>query len=340
MRLEIFTSDLSNRHEITHAISSQFSDLYNGIGKFSIVLPMDEYNISIAQNDALVYIVDRQLTYIVQEVVMDCDANEITMNGYSLNSLLDRRVIASEVKITNVETDVYSAVNANLRGLPVAIAESQGLTETVEETELDSDTLLTAIMPGLDEVELGQRATYDYKSKTITWGLYKGVDRTGGLKSVSFVHERGTAPGMSIDMDVSEYKNVLYCNAEYRNGSDTTKFTVTVGTADGADRREATERFGGDSQKDGESLSSFKSRVTRWAQEKLAELKNRLGFTMNADASELGTMYNVGDLVWCVSLRHNLKFKARVTGATYSQDANGKTISITVGDPVLTVNVR
>ena len=71
MRLEIFTPDLSNRHEITHAISSQFSDLYNGIGKFSIVLPMDDYNISIAQNDALVYIVDRQLTYIVQEVVME-----------------------------------------------------------------------------------------------------------------------------------------------------------------------------------------------------------------------------------------------------------------------------
>lgn len=340
MRLEIFTPDLSNRHEITHAISSQFSDLYNGIGKFSIVLPMDDYNISIAQNDALVYIVDRQLTYIVQEVVMDCDANEITMNGYSLNSLLDRRVVASEVKVVNVESDVYNAVRTNLRDLPVVIADAQGLEGVVEETSLDGDTLLSAITPILDEVELGQRATFDYKSKTITWGLYKGVDRTGGIKSVSFVHERGTAPGLSIDMDISEYKNVLYCNAEYRGGSDTTKFTVTVGTAEGADRRETSERFGGDSQKDGESLSSFKSRVTRWAQEKLAELKNRLGFTVNADASELGTMYNVGDLVWCVSLRHNLKFKARVTGATYSQDANGQTISITVGDPVLTVNVR
>ena len=340
MKLEIFTPDLSNRHEITNVISSQFADLYNGVGKFSIVLPMDGYNISIAQNDSLVYIVDRKLPYIVQEVVLNCDANEITMNGYSLNSLLDRRVVASEAKVVNVESDVYNVVRTNLRDLPVVIADAQGLEGVVEETSLEGDTLLSAITPVLDEVELGQRATFDYKSKAITWGLYKGADRTSGLKAVSFVHERGTAPGLTIDMDVSEYKNVLYCNAEYREGSDTTKFTVTVGTATGGDRRESVERFGGDSQQDGESLSAFKARVTRWAQEKLAELKNRLGFTVNADASEIGTVYNVGDLVWCVSLRHKVKFKARVTGATYSQDENGQTISITIGDPMLVSKLR
>lgn len=49
MRIEIFEPDLSNRHEITHAISVQFSVKYNDVGKFTIVLPMDAYNISIAK---------------------------------------------------------------------------------------------------------------------------------------------------------------------------------------------------------------------------------------------------------------------------------------------------
>ena len=47
MRIEIFEPDLSNRHEITHAISVQFSVKYNDVGKFTIVLPMDAYRLSV-----------------------------------------------------------------------------------------------------------------------------------------------------------------------------------------------------------------------------------------------------------------------------------------------------
>lgn len=353
MRIEIFTPDLSNRHEITNAISVQFAEPYNDVGKFSIDLPMDDYNISLSEVGALVYIVEKKLAYEVAEVVRDCDKNEITLNGYTLNNILNRRIISAPVNIVNVENDVYNVVSENLRDLPVQIAEKQGLTETVEKTQIDSDELLSEIMPVLDKVELGQKATFDYKTKTITWGIYKGVDRTSGLQAVSFVQERGTAPGLSIDQDESEYKNVCYCSAEYEqktrsqteDGTQTEittkiKFTVTVGNAQGGDRREMFLKYSGDGQTEGESLSSFKSRVTSWAQSKLNEYKKRLGFSVDADASELGTAYNVGDLVWCVSLRHNVKFKARITEANYSQDVNGQTVSITVGDPMLTVAVR
>ncbi len=45
----------------THAISSEFSDYYNDVGKFTVVLPMDEYNIGIVELDAVLYIVERKL---------------------------------------------------------------------------------------------------------------------------------------------------------------------------------------------------------------------------------------------------------------------------------------
>lgn len=353
MKIEIFTPDLSNRHEITNAISVQFSDLYNGIGKFTIVLPMDDYNIGVAENDAIVYMVDRNLAYEVAEVVYNCNENTVTINGYSLNNRLNRRVVAAEKKIVNVESDVYAVVSSNLRELPVLLADAEGLTETVEETSVSGDGLLDAFLPVLNEAELGNRMLFDYRAKTLTWQIYKGVDRTAGLQAVSFVQERGTAPGLSIDNDVSEYKNVCYCDAEYtqktrsqtEDGTQTEtttkiKFTVTVGNATGIDRREMWVKFSGDSQSDGESLATFKSRVTRWAQEQLAEKNKRLGFSVNAVADELGKMYNVGDMVWCVSLRHNVKFKTRITEAAYTMDQNGSSISLTIGDPMLTVNVR
>ena len=334
MRLELFSHDLSNRHEITHAISSEFSDYYNDVGKFTVVLPMDEYNIGIVELDAVLYIVERRLAYTVEEIQFDCDSSEITLNGYSLNNKLNRRVIAATSSIANVETDVYSVITANLRGLPVLLAEKKGLTETVTATEVYGDELLNCIQPILTDAGIGNRMVLDYRAKTETFELYKGVDRTKGLDAVLFVQERGTAPGLVVDKDISEYKNVCYCEAQYKDG---TKFVVQAGTASDNERRELWASFSGDRQQDGESNSDFENRVKQYAALQLGSHLNRNGFSVDADGDEIGTAYNVGDLVWCVSLRLGVKYKARITAAKYSQDANGSSVKLVIGDPILTV---
>lgn len=334
MRLELFTPDLQNRHEISHAISCEFSYYYNDVGKFTLVLPMDDYNIGISQLDAILYIVERKLAYEVAEVQLDCDNNQITLNGYTLNNRLNRRVAATAATISNVETDAYAAVSANLRGLPVQLATKKGLTETVAATSVYGDSLLTLIQPVLSNAGLGQRAAFDYRAKTITWEIYKGLDRSTGLAAVSFVQERGTAQGMVVDRDCSEYKNVCYCSAQYK---DQTDFVVQAGTADGEARRELWAQFSGDAQGENESNASFETRVRNYAALQLGSHLDRIGFETDIDGDELGTAYNVGDLVWCVSLRLGLKYKARITGATFAQDANSQRVKITIGEPTLTV---
>ena len=334
MRLELFTPDLANRHEIAHAISCEFSYFYNDIGKFTVVLPMDDYNLSIAQQNSILYIVERGLAYEVVEVVVDCDNNEITLNGYSLNNRLERRVVASAATIVNVETDVYKAVSANLRGLAIKLADKKGLMETIDATGIYGDSLLSAIQPVLSDAGLGQRAKFDYRTKSITWEIYKGKDRTVGLDAVSFVQERGTAPGLIVDKDQSIYKNVCYCKAKRR---DETDFVVQAGQADGNERRELWAEFSGDGQGDNESNAAFETRVRNYASLQLGSHRDRIGFETDIDGDELGTAYNVGDLVWCVSLRLGLKYKARITGATFAQDANSQSVKITIGETTLTV---
>lgn len=333
MRLEIFTPDLSNRHEITNAVSVQFSDLYNGVGKLTVVLPSDAYNTSIALKGSILYIVDRKLSYEVAEVLDSTKENTITLNGFSLNNRLNRRVVASVISVANVETDVYNVVRQNLRGLPVQLAASKGLHETVAVTSLFGKNVLDEVMPILTDTGLGNRAVFDYRAKTITWEIYKGADLTSGLHAVSFVQERGTASGLEIDQDESEYKNVCYCKAQYR---DNTEFVVTAGTETGENRRELWAEFSGDGQGESESNSAFQTRVRQYAALQLGSHRDRLGFSVSPDGSELGTAYNVGDLVWCVSLRRGLKFKTRITGAEFAMDENGQSITLTVGDPVLT----
>lgn len=334
MRLELFTPDLSNRHEITHAISCEFSYYYNDIGKFTVVLPMDDYNLSIAQQNSILYIVERSLAYEVVEVVVDCDNNEITLNGYSLNNRLERRVVASAATIVNVEADVYKAVSANLRGLAIKLSDKKGLTEAIDATGIYGDSLLSAIEPVLSDAGLGQRAKFDYRTKSITWEIYKGKDRTVGLDAVSFVQERGTAPGLIVDKDQSIYKNVCYCTAKRR---DETEFVVQAGQADGNERRELWTEFSGDGQGENESNAAFETRVRNYAALQLGSHRDRIGFETDISGDELGTAYDVGDLVWCASLRLGLKYKARITGASFAQDANSQSVKITIGEPTLTV---
>jgi hypothetical protein len=334
MRLELFSHNLSNRHEITHAISSKFSDYYNNVGKFTVVLPMDDYSISIVERDAVLYIVERRLAYEVAEVQFDSDNGEITLNGYSLNNRLNRRIVEASASVVNVETDVYNIVRSNLRGLPVLLAAGKGLPETVPATEVYGGELLKKLIPVLTDAGLGNRIVFDYRSKTQTFEVYKGVDRTEGLTAVLFVQERGTAPGLVVDKDISEYKNVCYCEAQYKDG---TKFVVQAGTASDNERRELWASFSGDSQQDDESNADFESRVKQYAALQLGSHLNRNGFSIDADGDELGTAYNVGDLVWCVSLRLGVKYKARITAAKYSQDANGSSVKLVIGDPILTV---
>ena len=334
MRIEIFEPDLSNRHEITHAISVQFSVKYNDVGKFTIVLPMDAYNISIAKNDAIVYLVERNLAFEVAEVQFDDENNQITLNGYTLNNRLNRRVAATACKVTNIEKDIYAAVKANLRGLPILTAAEKGLTETTSTTTVYGEELLSAVQEILSDADLGQRAVFDYKAKTIAWEIYKGVDRTTGLKAVSFVAERGTAAQLVIDQDVSSYKNVCYCTAQYADGS---KCIATAGQETGGNRRELWAEFSGDPQGKTETKDDFARRVQTYAALQLGSHRNRQSFNLSADASELGVAYDIGDLVWCVSQRHNVKFKARITGMTYAQDQRSTSIGLTIGDPILTV---
>ena len=234
----------------------------------------------------------------------------------------------------NVETDVYNVVRDNLRGLPVLLAANNGLSETVPATEVYGDELLKKLIPVLTDAGLGNRIVFDYRAKTQTFEVYKGVDRTEGLAAVLFVQERGTAPGLVVDRDISEYKNVCYCEAEYKDG---TSFVVKAGTASDNERRELWASFSGDSQQDEESNADFESRVKQYAALQLGSHLNRNGFSIDADGDELGTAYNVGDLVWCVSLRLGVKYKARITAAKYSQDANGSSVKLVIGDPILTV---
>lgn len=330
----IYSADKTQRHELSHATSLRMGQPYNDIGKFTLVLPADDYNIGLIEDEGILYDTATNASFIVKAIQYDSDNNRMTVNGYTANWLLNKRTAAVRSAIDTIESDVLSAVTANLRNLPIVVGEANGLEETAEEgTELYGGQLMDEIIPILATGELGNRMRWNPSTKEHIFEIYKGIDRTTGIHAVVFSEERGTAKSLVIDDDDSEVANVIYVPGKLR---DDTEMYVTVGDALGAARREYWMQKSESQDKD-ESESDFRKRLAGIGAEQAAEMIRRLSFKVNIDPADYGTKYSLGDIVKCDSRRFDVSFTARVTSVDFAMDKNGTTTTVTLGEPVLTV---
>lgn len=332
MSLEIYPADFSTRYELTHAISVQMSVYYNDIGKLTIVSPVNDYNITALKVGNILFDTERGETFIIANTKCDTEGNQITANGYTANWLLNKRCIATSYTMTNIESGAYDLININLRELPrIATAKPERLTEETNAILLGGQ-LFDELKPYLDEAQLGNKMIWDADNLMWTFKIYKGADLTSGIHAVVFSEEQGTARELVIDEDDSTFKNVAYITGTL---SDDTEFVETVGTATGEERREVwlktTVR-----QEQEETAEACKERARAQAVNGLGQRIRRQSFSVTIDSTELGTVYNIGDIVSCVSVRFGVSFNARITGAKYRMDNKSTTTEIILGDPILT----
>lgn len=338
MSIEIYKADLSNRHELTHAISVQMSELYNGIGKCSLMLPIDDYNIDAIEKDGILYDTERDMSFTIQQVKYDTVRNYIVANGYTCNWLLNKRCIAEKTSFTTVESGIYQAVEDNLRGLsPVSLSDPEGFTDETE-TEWYGEQMLDAIIKLLDVFELGQKMIWDPENSCHVFKIYKGTDRTSGIHAVVFSEEQGTAENLVIDNDDSTFKNVVYAVGKLQTKTSSggpVEILISVGTATGNARREMWLNSTPQQESD-ESETDFRARLESLCLEEAAKRMQIQNFTVDIDPDDYRKAFYLGDVVACVSRRFGVEFTARITGVSYKLDATGTTTSLTLGAPTLT----
>lgn len=332
MSIEIYPADFSTRYELSHAISIIMNVAYNGIGKLTLVAAANDYNITALKIGSLLYDTARNVTYYISAIKTDTNANRITVNGYTANWLLNKRVIAGEYRVTNLEIGIYEMVSKNLRGLTrISVASAAGIAGSTDHI-FKGGLLLDEIIPYLEEKGIGHRMEWNPDTLAHTFRLYKGKDLTEGIHAVVFSEEQGTAQDLVINDDDSTLKNVAYVTGTL---ADESEFMETVGTATGDDRREIwfdTAVF----QKADESVTECRSRAVAYAQMELGKRIQRKSFSVTIDPDDLGTFYNLGDIVACVSVRFGVSFNARITGIKYTSDNNKTRTDIILGDPILT----
>jgi hypothetical protein len=207
----------------------------------------------------------------------------------------------------------------------------EGLKERTN-TILHGGQILDEVQPFLEEAQLGNKMIWDPDTLRHTFKVYKGADLTDGIHAVVFSDEQGTAQDLVINDDDSTLKNFAYVKGKL---SDGTEFVETVGTATGDNRREIWFETSVTQEAD-ESVSECKARAIAYATMELGKRIRRQSFSVAIDASELGVMYNLGDIVSCVSIRFDVSFNARITGIKYTLDNRKTKTEIILGEPILT----
>lgn len=332
MSFEIYPEDFSTRYELRHAISYIGTVYYNDIGKLVLVAPINDYNIKALKNGNILYDTERYVTYILVNSKTDTDQNRITANGYTAQWLLNKRCIASKYTLKNIESGAYGIVRANLRGLTrVSTASSSGFTEKTDAV-LYGGQIFDELQPYLEEAGLGAKMAWDPDNLEHVFTIYKGNDLTEGIHAVVFSDEQGTAQDLIINDDDSTFKNFAYVVGKLDSDTD---FVETVGTATGGERREVWFSTSVYKETD-ETETDCRGRARAYATMELGKRIRRQSFSVTIDASELGVMYNLGDIVSCVSVRFGVSFNARITGVKYTLDNRNSKTEIILGDPVLT----
>lgn len=335
MSWEIYNADFTNRHELTHAISIQTTRCYNDIGKFQIVVLADDYNINAVEVGGMIYDTDTEETYTIQNVVYDTANNHITMNGYTSNWLLNKRVVASSTTFTEAEHGVYEMVRNNLRQLPhVVVGEEQGLNITGDWT-VYGEQLLDQVIDVLDADECGHKMVWNPDELTWTFEIYKGADLTQGMHAVVFSEEQGTAAKLKITQDNSVFKNSIYIPCEYNENNNSTTW-VEVVSAEADDFSELWIKSNLTKEED-ETLAQMQKRAVSEGNMQIGKHKQRQSFEIEVDSSDLGVAYNIGDMIACASGKFKTQFMARITGVTYKLDVSGATTTLTLGEPTLTI---
>ena len=330
--LVAFSPDLTTYHEI-RANSYQTEEWYNDIGKFTLIVPPTQYNISHLVKGAILHRTKVSQTMIVTRVAPDTSQDNITVNGYTTNWLLNKRTIYSPCAISAVESGIYGAINANMRALPNVETVSTKALSGAYSAILSGGQLLDEIMPILDTVEFGQRMSFDTSRRKHVFELYQGSDLTTGSKAVIFSDEHGTARDLKIEDDESLFKNVIYVLGTLL---DDTTIVRTIGTATGADRFE----YWHDSrlkQESGETLEAFQARLDAAGAAEAAKRVRSMGFSVRVDPGEYGVKYTMGDRVRCVSGRFGIQFTAIINGVKRTIQAQNETVSIVLGKPEITV---
>lgn len=283
-------------------------------------------------------------TMIVESIETESDAengDHVRITGRSIESLLERRLVWSQTIINgNLQSGLKKIFNNNIISPSVTKrkidnfifvdSNDKRITDLKLEAQYTGDVILTVVNDICASEKMGYKLILE--DKKFYFGLYFGTDRSDAqneLPKVTFGFDYDNVINMDYTEDYKTERNVALVAGE---GEGTARVRVTVGDAEGIERKElyvdardlSKEIEGGGTLSDAEYQRQLKQR----GQEQLSEATAEKNFEGEVDAENL-FKYNrdfvLGDIVNFYDKFGN-KRRVRVNEMIFNETTDGTNV--------------
>lgn len=338
-----------------------WTDRFRGYGDFEIYMPVETAALGFLKQDCYLQIQSSDRMMIIEELQADTNAeegNHLTVTGRSLESILERRVVAAYTVLTgNFQNGVQKLLNENainpsnskrkIPGLIFRASTDSAITELTLDTQFLGETLYEAINTLCEEKDIGWRVL-PYGDGGFVFELYAGKDRSYDQTALPPVVFSPSFENM-LSSNYLETKKSLKTAAFVGGSGEGSERTITEVTDDdgggsGLDRRELFVDAAGVSKPNVETdedmsegeiadleeaaNSEYITQLQAKGKEAMAETKVTKAFEGEIDATRqfvYGKDFTIGDLVQVVN-EYGMEAKSRVSELIQSQDVNGESI--------------
>lgn len=339
MEIRVYTADLDFLGVIENETSFIWTRRYSKPGEFELYCPVTDYNQSLLQMGNLVTYRGANEAGVIECLIMEQSnlKNQITAKGRFLSSYMNRRIIKGTYTVEDkrIEEAMQELLQTADEIPKVQMGNLLGDDQTVT-FQMSYKNLLEYEQKLSSASNIGFRFVPDFEAKTITFELYKGIDRSENQSDrnrVTFSEGYNNIQEAKRTVNDQTYYNVCYVGAEDNSvieiaGDD---------TLTGLDRREM--------YVDGSSVSKDDFKTTAAYKAGLREYGSQtLGGYSQTDSFECATLangnfvyredYDLGDIVTVKKGNWNLAKDMRITEARETYEYGAMTVEPTFGDPL------
>lgn len=341
MVIKIFDSELNYLGVIDNINSFTYISKYNNVGTFKIkgLLTQQSKDLLKIGN----YILYNGRAGVIHSLEIDIDGNQqqITVNGYSLLSLLERRIIWGTINYNgNIEDFIYKIINENCieteanRKIPNLIIGERLNNEANLEKQVSYQNLLSTIIEVVQLVDLGVKIDIDAENKSFIFSVYDGEDRSLGTEN-PLVFNRQFENIVS-EVYVSSKKQVANTALVAGEGEAENRTLVAIDEGNSGLNRYEVFVDARDLTKGELSDAEYQAQLKQRGNEQLSQYAPIESFEGIANTKSVND-FKLGDKASIVDNEVGVILNTRITEIEEIFESKGTTINLTFGNSVPTL---
>lgn len=341
MEVRIYDMQMNFKGLIEDQTSVLWNRSYFGNGSFELYCPVTPNNQGLLQVGYLVWMRGAVEAGVIEELITEQNAykNQITAKGRFLDSYMSRRLIRPTYNAQNelVETSMRTLLT-NAESIPlVQLGAVQGFTETVS-FQATYKNLLDYEIKLAKYANIGFRFRPDFTNKTITFELFKGLDRSvnqSDRNRVIFSEQYNNIAEAKYSVNTQLMKTVCYVGGQ---GEGASRTFVIAGddTLTGLNRREVYINAS-DIQPDGLTTAEYEAALLQRGVNELQHDSLAHSFECVTEANgnfQYKVNYDLGDIVTIRKDNWGLSQDLRLTALTEVYEYGAMKVSPTFGNPL------